>query len=86
VNAAFLNRNAADVDHEKILMVTFEAVDKKSWAFFDPPSRPDASFIYDGQPASPSAYRSVVPNEPGANDNAPTEKSKKQGKSAPQPS
>jgi len=86
VNAAFLNRNAADADSEKILMVTFEPVDKASWAFFDPPSRPEASFIYDGQPASPSAYRSVVPREQGANDNAPEKTSKKQSKSGPQPS
>ncbi|MCB9991806.1 MAG: hypothetical protein H6867_10650 [Rhodospirillales bacterium] len=69
VNAAFLNRGAPDLSREEILLLEFEPVDKKSWAYFNPPEAPKAAFIQDGKPVSPSAYRMIAGKLAGANDN-----------------
>ncbi len=57
VNESFLNRESPDVAQEEILMLAFDAVEKKSWAYFNPVETPKAAFIHDGKPLSPSVYR-----------------------------
>ena len=80
VNSAFLDRESPSIEDEEILVLDFDPVDKDSWAFFDPPHRPQASFIYNGEHPSPSAYRTHIP----ANDNDGSEdKPKKKSGSKP---
>ncbi|HIL27825.1 MAG TPA: hypothetical protein EYG18_00995 [Micavibrio sp.] len=77
VNSAFLDRESPSVEDEEILVLDFKPVDKDSWAFFDPPHRPQASFVYNGEHPSPSAYRTHIPSND--NDGVQDKPKKKSG-------
>ena len=66
VNEAFITHESPDPGSEEILLLEFEPVDLKSWAYFNPPEAPEAAFTFGGQPVPPSAYRWTTPP---ANDN-----------------
>lgn len=54
---AMRNRETQNPEHENILLISFDRVDKSSWAFFNPPRIPLAGFTFNGEPIPPSAYR-----------------------------
>lgn len=81
INSAFLDRESPSVESEELLILEFEPVDKNSWAFFDAPNRPEASFVYNGEHPSPSAYRTYIPSND--NDDAVDAPQKKQTASKP---
>lgn len=70
LNQIFLDQNVHEPLKEEIVLMEFKVVDKRSWAYFNPPAAPQAAITYDGNPVPPSAYRPAAPKPP-ANDNAP---------------
>jgi len=57
VNSAFINQESPNAAEEEIYLLEFDAVDKKSWALWDPPYAPVAAMTYGKEPVPPSAYR-----------------------------
>jgi len=49
---------------EELTLIEFEKVDKKSWAYFNPPEAPRAAMVAKGQRVSPSAYRDLLGVKP----------------------
>lgn len=62
VRGAFLNREAPNPDNEDITLLTFDQVDKDTWAYA-PTDAARAVFTYDGEPASPSKFRWLEQNK-----------------------
>lgn len=66
LNQTFVDSDSQDPGREEILLLEFDEVNRKSWAFADPVHAPVAAFIHDGKPVPPSAYRAFAK---AANDN-----------------
>jgi hypothetical protein len=60
VHRAFLDQDSPAPDQEEVLVLDFEKVNRKSWAYWNPPKAPDAALTYDGQHVPPSAYRMAI--------------------------
>lgn len=67
VNDTFVSQESPDPMNQKIYLLEFSPVDKRSWAYWNPMYAPDAAMTWKGQPTPPSAYRWF--NEKAGNDN-----------------
>lgn len=81
VNDAMLSHESPNPSREEIYLLEFERVDRRTWAYFNPPELPKAAFSYGGLPVSPSAYRWGAN---GANDNQAMAPASRRGRATKQ--